>query len=317
MSCSRNFLIAVVLTGAMQASALSTSSEKLVAAFALEMDGHPAQAIAAAQALLETHTLTPLDQARALDLEGMCYQQLDQPQKAVHLLEAAQALLGPQDGKEMGAALDNMGLVYNGIGNFEVAAHLYGRAFRVYEGMGYHGGMARVANNQAGLALNQRKNRQASKYLDRADRETKLATDLDKDDLAATLSMRGWLALNEGDVTAGVELYRRALRLWKEAHGERHPMTAWGMLLLGQAQALSGEWQDGSRTMGEGLVLIAATLGDRSLRYLAGETAYARLLEQTGDKVQAARLREDVHAKQATVASAGCKDCTISVMALR
>jgi tetratricopeptide (TPR) repeat protein len=248
----------------------------------------------------------------------MCYQQLNQPQKAVHSLEAAQALLGPQDVKELGAVLDNLGLVYSGNGNFEVAAHLYERAFRVFEDAGYHGGMSRVANNQAGVALSEKKNRQAGKYLELADREAKLATDLDNDDLAARLSMRGWQALTNGDVSEEVESYQRALRLWKEAHGEQHPLTAWGMLLLGQAQALSGQWPEGVRTMGEGLARTAATVGDGSPRYLAAEMAYARLLDQTGNRVQAARLREDVQRKQPTAfASQGCNNCTISVMALR
>jgi tetratricopeptide (TPR) repeat protein len=318
MPCSRNFLIAIVLTSAMQASTLSTSNEKLAAAFALDTDGHPAQAIAAAEVLLQSHTLTTLDQARALNLEGMCYQQLDQSQRAVHSLEAAQALLTPQDMKELGAVLDNLGLVYSGNGNFQVAAHLYQRAFRVYEAAGYHGGMVRVANNQAGVALSQRKIREATKYLELANREAQLASDLNNDDRAALLSTRGWLALTKGDVSGGVESYQRALRLWKEAHGEQHPLTAWGMLLLGQAQAFSGERQEGVRTMGEGLARTAATLGDKSLRYLAAQTAYARLLDQTRNGVQAGRLREDVRRKQpAAFASQGCNNCTISGMALR
>jgi tetratricopeptide (TPR) repeat protein len=318
MTCSRNLLIAIVLSCAMQASALSISNEKLAAAFALDTDGHPAQAIAAAEVLLQSHTLSPLDQARALNLEGMCYQQLNQPQKAVHSLEAAQALLGPQDAKELGAVLDNLGLVYNGNGNFEVAAHLYERAFRVYEDAAYHGGMCRVAKNQAGLALSEKKDRQARKYLELADREAKLATDLDNDDLAALLSMRGWLALTTGDMGRGVELYQQALRLWKEAHGEQHPLTVWGMLLLGQAEALSGRWQEGVRTMGEGLARTAGTLGDGSPRYLAAEMAYARVLDQTGNRLQAARLREDAQRKQPMAfANQGCNNCTISVMALR
>jgi tetratricopeptide (TPR) repeat protein len=322
MKRSPKLLIAVVLsgafgTGALHAQAISNSYQKLTAAFALDTAGHPAQAIAAAEALLVSGTLSRVEQSDALDLEGMCYLELDQMDKAVHALESAEVLLNPGDAKGRAAILDNLGRVYASRRNYDVAGHLYEQSFRLFEAAGDHGGMTRVANNQAQIALSEKKNGRARKYLERADRESKQTKNLDKDDIAALISMHGWLALNEGDTRGGVEAYRRALWVWRDTHGEQHPLTAWGTLLLGQAEALNGQWKDGARTMEKGLALTKATLGDRSLRYLAGETAYAKVLEQSGDTVQASQLRQDAATKQAAFGVQSCRDCTISIMALR
>jgi hypothetical protein len=129
--------------------------------------------------------------------------------------------------------------------------------------------------------------------------------------------MHGWLAMNEHDTRAGVEAYQRALQLWVQFHGEQHPLTAWGTFLLGQAKALNGQWREGAQTMEKGLALTRATTGDRSLRYLRGEMAYARVLDEMGESDRAAQLRLDAQTKQATLAGNTCGNCTISVTALR
>ena len=321
MKSSHKFLIAVVLgsaigTGALHAETNSSSYAKLAAAFELDRAGYPAQAIAAAEGLLASGTLNQVEQADALDLEGICYLELDQMGKSVHVLEAAEALLGPLDIKERAAILDNLGRVYASRGNYEVAAHLYEQSFHLFESASDHGGMSRVAKNRAEIALSEKKAGQGRKYLERADREAKSATDLDQDDLAALASMHGWLALNEGDTYGGVKAYSTALRLWTEFHGEQHPLTAWGMLLLGQAQALNDQRKEAAQTMEKGLALTKAKLGDHSLRYLTAETAYAKVLDQMGKSLQAAQLRQDAQTKRAAFAAETCSDCTISVVAL-
>ena len=294
----------------------------LAKAFALESQGLPRQAIAAAQSLIDGHTLSRIDEARALDLEGMSYQDIDQPEKAIHALEQAQQLLGPQDAKDRASVLDNLGEVYSGRAEWTAAARLYEQAFAIYAADGDHVGMARVASNQASVALGERKDREGRKYLERADREAKQArelndTELDDDDLAAIASMHGWLSLNEGDPRTALSAYQDALQRWKRRHGEQHPLTAWGMLLVGQAQAGIGEWDAGARNMRGGLSLMAATLGQKSQRYVVGEMAYAHILEQTGDRVHASLLRQDAQIKLTAFKSQGCQNCTISVLALR
>jgi tetratricopeptide (TPR) repeat protein len=291
--------------------------EKLAAAFALDTTGHPAEAIVAAERLLASGALSRVEQADALDLKGMCYRELDQPDKAVHALEAAEALLGPTDTNLQAAILDNLGGIYVLMGNRKVGERLYANSFRLFEAASDHGGMMRVANNQASLALDEKKDRHARKYLERSDLEAKLATNLDKDDLAALASMHGRLALNQGDTGGAVEAYRQALQLWTEFHGEQHPLTAWGTVLLGQAEALNGHYNQGAQTMGKGLALIKATSGENSSRYLTTEMEYARVLDRMGESTRAAQLLQDAQSKQATLTAGNCLNCTISVVALR
>src|SRR5579875_2130868 len=85
-------LIAALLSGTVRATSARAQAtapvhQRLVAGFALEEAGHPAAAIAAAQALLDDSTLAPFDRAQALDLEGISYEDMDEPEKAVHALE--------------------------------------------------------------------------------------------------------------------------------------------------------------------------------------------------------------------------------------
>jgi ATP/maltotriose-dependent transcriptional regulator MalT len=321
MSYSLNFLIAVVVGGTVTAGTLraqetSPPRQRLADAFAMENAGQPEAAIIAAQSLIDSHTLARLDQAQALDLEGISYEDLDEPEKAVHALEEAGHLLGPQDHKERAAVLNNMARVYRAWGHYTIANYLYERALQQAEVVADHGDMARVANNEAGIALSEKKNRQARKYLDRADREAKQATDLDDDDLAATMSMHGWLAFNEGKMRAALESYRKALDLWTEKHGEQHFSTAWGMLLVGQTEAMAGERDAGLRMMRDGLALTAATVGEKSQRYAVAELVYARLLDRVGNTSEAAQLQQDAQTKLTIFDNRSCRDCTISAMAL-
>jgi tetratricopeptide (TPR) repeat protein len=176
--------------------------------------------------------------------------------------------------------------------------------------------MVRVADDQAAFALREKRDRQARKYLERADREAKSPNLLDKDDLAALTAMHGLLALNEGDPSRAVESYRRALALWTESHGQQYLATAWVTILLGQAQALNGQYSEGARTMEKGLVLTKATSGESSSRYLAAEMAYAKVLDRMGQNSRAATLRQDVATKQAALNAGSCRNCTVSVVAL-
>ena len=325
---SWKLLIPLLLSSAALLTAQVPSHDaRLVTAFTLHDQGLPQQAIATAQSLIDAHALSRLDEARALDLEAMSYQDLDEPEKAIHALEAARHLLGPQDTKELASVYDNLGSVYTDRGDLKAAARLFGQAFALYEAGADHDGMARVANNQAGVALVRRHNAEARQYLERADREASQTKTLDNDDLAAISSMDGWLAASEGDAKTALRDVERSLQLWQTAHGMRHPLTAWGMVLVGQTQTRTGAWEAGITNLRQGLALMGATVGERNRRYVAAEMAYSRALDHIGDKSQADWLREDAEMKLSMMPGQGlpghgmpgqgCDDCTISVLALR
>jgi hypothetical protein len=90
-------------------SGVSQTQTSLDAAYALQSAARPAAAIAMVQSLLDARMLSPLDTARALDLEGIYYEDMGESNKAVHALEEAQRLLGTKDSDELGAVLDNLG----------------------------------------------------------------------------------------------------------------------------------------------------------------------------------------------------------------
>jgi tetratricopeptide (TPR) repeat protein len=332
MSYSPKLLIAVILDGvilggtlilsgtvagsALRAQEASPSHPQLAAAFALENAGRPEAAIAAAQSLIDSRSLTPFDRAQALDLEGISYEDLDEPEKAMHALEEAAHLLRPQDNKQLAAVFNNMANVYRAWGHFTIAEYLYERAFQQAKAVAEHGDMARAANNQASLALAEKRNRVARKYLQRSDREARQATDLDDDDRAGMASMHGWLAWNKGHTTEALQQYRQALELWRRKHGGQHESTAWGMLLAGQAEARAGDRDAGLRTMREGFALTAAIEGEKSHRYAVAELAYARLLGRAGNRIQAAVMQQDAQTRLAVFENRSCRDCTISAMAL-
>lgn len=305
-----------VAGSALRAQEPSPSQPQLASAFALEYAKQPAAAIAAAQSLIDSRSLTPFDRAQALDLEGISYQDLDEPEKAMHVLEEALHLLGPRDNKELAAVFNNMANIYGAWGHFTIAEYLYERAFQQAKVAAEHGDMARTANNQASLALAEKRNRAARKYLQRSDHEARQATDLDDDDRAGMASMHGWLAWNKGNATEALKQYRQALELWRRKHGVQHLSTAWGMLLVGQAEAKAGDKDAGLRTMREGLALTAAIEGDKSRHYAAAELAYARLLGRMGNPTQAAVLQQDAQSKLTAFENRSCRDCTISAMAL-
>ena len=88
------------------------------------------------------------------------------------------------------------------------------------------------------------------------------------------------------------------------------------MLLVGQSEAKAGDPEAGARRMREGLTLLAATRGETSQSYAAGEVAYARLLNKSGNTTEAAVLLQDAQTKVMAFTSQNCRGCTVSVMAL-
>ncbi len=311
------FVLANGASPAAQVSPSGSPEARLARGLAFETAGRPAQALALARSLLERRGLGQLDRARALELEGIAFQTLGEPEKAERALKAAEYLLGSNDSRELAAVLDNQGRVAAGRGDLKSAARLYQRAFALEEENGNHAGMARVSNNQAGIALNERKDRDARTYLERAGQEAEQAPDLGNDARASIASMQGWLDMQQGNAGAALREYRHALQLWRELYGERNPMTAWGLVLAGQAQVKTGDGPAGARTMRSGLNMMAAALGTENQRYNEAERAYAGVLEQMGQRGEALRLQSDVQAKEAVRQEQSCADCAVNGMVLR
>jgi hypothetical protein len=154
-----------------------------------------------------------------------------------------------------------------------------------------------------------------SKYLERAVREARLATDLGDDDRIAIASLQGWKARLDGDLAMSVVRYRQALDLSKRFHGDEHPFTGWDYLLLGAAHAESGELAVALGEAKQGIAILQRGLGDRNPRYLVAEMAYSRVLDSAGSHAEAARIRATAESLLKDSYQRQCSGCTISAAA--
>jgi len=296
-----------------------TPGAAIVQAYALEEHGHLTEAVALARPLVESGTLQGAELGRAWTVLGLAYTDQGAFGVAQHAYEQAISLLQPlpESVQDYASALDNFGLLYRALGQFEAATELRLKTLHVYEQIGDHSGIARACNNLASLALEQREMKKAEKYLKRTAEEMKVATALDDDDVAAIYSMQAYFAGLKGNTPAAIAGYEHAMQLWKRAHKEDHPNTGWGYMLLGRAHADAGRTDEAAKEMQQGLAILDRTLGRGSRHYLEAELAYSRLLDETGAHDAAARLRTADEATLKALSQKQCVGCTISVDALR
>jgi tetratricopeptide (TPR) repeat protein len=154
-----------------------------------------------------------------------------------------------------------------------------------------------------------------SHYLERAVKEARAANDLDDDDRAAIASLQGWEALFHDDFTVGVARYRQALDFWKRRHGEEHPYTGWGHLLLGDANAAAGQLTTALEEMRQGIAILDRTLGRQNPRFLLAEIAYSRVLDATGSHSEAAQMKATAEPLLQDIYRRQCAGCTVSAAA--
>lgn len=223
----------------------------------------------------------------------------------------------PDEAREYAVALDGLAGIYARAGELEMAAQLKVKTLHVYEKTDDHAGIARSCSDLAGIAFDRNKIGDGRRYLQRAAAEAQRTGDLSDDDRASIASMQGTLAQHDGDFGAAEASYREAFALWKASHGEQHPYTGWGYMLIGEAHAKLGELQTARTEMERGLAILGGTLDHRDARYLTAELAYAQVLGITGDRAEAERLRSSAELQLAALPGHRCMDCTISVAAFR
>jgi tetratricopeptide (TPR) repeat protein len=293
--------------------------EQLAQALALERDGRTAQAVVTLQALLDSNSLDAPETGVAWNILGLTYKDQENFADAQHAFERSINILEklPNHTREYGMALDNFGGLLFTMGQPEAAHRLKEKALHVYEKTNDHLGIAIACSDLAGLALSQKRVRQGRKYLERARKEEQSANDLDDDNIAAISSMQAWLAQLDGDVAATVSAYQNSLALWRRQHGEEHPSTGWGYVLLGNAKAGAGELTAAMADMQSGLAVLDRTLGRQNVRYLTAEIAYSRLLDRTGARTEAAQMKADAERKLKDLQRSQCVTCTLSAAAFR
>ena len=291
--------------------------QRLTNAFALEMGGKPASATIELQELLNSGSLDALGSGKAWNILGLAYQDIGEFARSQHAYEESLRILKdlPDNLRDYAMALDGFGGLYVAIGQFEAADKLRTKALGIYEHLADHAGIARAACDLATIAFSQNKVNSGSKYLARAAKEARIATALDDDDRAAITSLQGWQAQLDGDSAMSVVRYRMALDLWRRRHGEEHPFTGWGHLLLGDAQFEAGQLANALEEIKKGVAILDRTVGPQNPHYLIAELAYSRILDATGSHAEAARVKATAESLLKNAYRNQCAGCTISAAA--
>ena len=300
-------------------SAQEQPEQRLAEALALEREAQPAKAIAMLQPLLDAGSLDAVATGKVWNILGLAYQDQGDFVSAQHAYEQSIHLLEPLSNgiKDYAMTLDDFGSLYLALGQMDMANTIQVKALHLYEKINDHEGISSACNNLAGVALTQKRVRDGREYLERAAKEAKMADHLDDDDIAAISSMRGWLAQLDGKFSVAVSAYKRSLDLWRKSHGEDHPWTGWGYMLLGRAHADAGESTVALTEMQHGLAILDRALGEQNPRYLTAEIAYSHVLDQTGSHTDAVRLRTGAEQALNGFYRSQCVGCTVSVATFR
>jgi tetratricopeptide (TPR) repeat protein len=309
--------VVFLLFTACRSWAQTTPAERLRQASVLVKEGKPASAIVELHALLNSQALDPASIGKAWNILGLGYEDQGEFPLSQHAYEKSLRILQelPDNIRDYAVALDDFGGLYLATGQFEIASTIKNKALRLYEKIDDHRSIARVSCDLAAIAFNQKKVGSGSKYLERAVKEVQMANDLDGDDRAAIASLQGWEALFHDNFTLSLAMYRQALDLWKERHGEEHPYTGWGYLLLGDVDAKAGHLTIALGEIKQSIAILDRTLGSDTPRYLIAEMAYSRVLDEMGSHLEAAQIRATAEPLLKDIYRRQCAGCTVSAAA--
>lgn len=310
-------LLAFALYGS-QLVAQSSARQKLVDAVSFLKEGHPAQAIASAQIVIDSNAKPTADLAKAWNILGLAYEEEEKFTAAQHAYEQAILLLknGDLNVSEYAEVLSNLGDMYRDLGRYDTATILQQKALHLYEGSLDHEGIFRVCSDLAGIEFSLKRTHRGKKYLNRAFGELKNAPSLNDDDRAFGYELRGWSAELESNFSAALSEYRQALEIWQRDYGEHHVNTGWGHVLLGKVYFELGDMVNAEQEFHRGISILGEVLGTQSIRYLSAEIAYSRLLDQIGAHEEATQLRKTAQDDISRQYHARCVDCLISANAL-
>ena len=309
------FCVGMSLFG--QQNALRDVDKRLNQLSALEQKGQYAEVVQPVSLLIESNGLTEGESGRAELILGIAYHQQGEWKQAQSAYEEALRMLdGHREyAANHAAALDNFARLYLDMGYPHIAVRMEGQCAEGVWGAWRPCNVARSCVTLASLEINEDHRRKGKKYLERALRETKPASELDQDFFAQVSSTQGWLALLGGDTAAAISDYTYALRLWTAAHGENHILTGWGYMLLGKAYAQAGQNAVALDEMQKGLRILEQSAGSNNAKYLAAEITYSQVLDQSGTHMESVRLKDAAEQALGQLNRGACTRCSISVVA--
>jgi tetratricopeptide (TPR) repeat protein len=296
-----------------------TPEQELSNSLLLEKQARFDEAIRAGMAAISSGQLTEVELGRGYILLGFAYHQEGKFNDAHAAFEQSLHIFehDPEHLSDYAAALNDYGGLYSDAGHLDVAKAMWRKALHLRHQIGDHAAVMRSLTNLAQAAVAQKQLRQAAEYLQEASMEMKSARDLTDDDFALFFEAQAWLALSEGRSAAAVDDFQRSLEICRRTRGEDHWLTGWGYILRGKAYAHSGNLNASLADMQEGLSILDHALGRKSLKYVAAEIAYSRILDRSGSHAEAAQLRASAELAGKDFFSAQCPSCTINAAGFR
>jgi tetratricopeptide (TPR) repeat protein len=291
---------------------------KIIQAAALNDQGDFRAAILLLESLLQpnVHAMNLGETGAAWNLLGNAYQHLGEYEKARRSFEAAIKVLKDSPGhiRQYAAALDNLGSLELEQGQPESSMTLRQKAKQLYESVGDHLGVARVANNLSLIAVQQGHYQDARRFLAEGFHEVSLASETDIDDLAALHSLQCVILAHDRDWHGALVAIQDAIDLWEHRHGSEYFLLASAYIVRGQIYDKLGEYQKAENDLQNALAQLEKTPGINSPLYLAAEVAYARVLRDSGSKHEASRLEDKARASLAELRRRQCTGCSVSVL---
>ena len=219
--------------------------------------------------------------------------------------------------EDYATALENYAGFYSDLGQLDVAAPMWRKAFHLRQRIGDRTAIAMSLTRMAELALARNRLREAQQYLQKACNEVKASPDLIDDDIAFFYETEGWLEIAEHHAPAAIAAFQHSLELVERSRGEQHWLAGWEHMLLGKAYAESGDLRSALANMQSGLTILDHTLGQKNPKYFDSELAYAQVLDQLGQHAEAAQMRTAGEKPRKDYYGDQCAGCTINVAAFR
>jgi tetratricopeptide (TPR) repeat protein len=288
-------------------------------ALVLENSGSFETAAKAAKVAIDSHQLSGNELGRGyIILAVACQGAGDLASAQIAFEHALQVLHHDREHPEdYASALENYAGFYSELGQLDVAAPMWQKAFHLRQKIGEHTGAALSLTRLAELALARNRVGEAHRYLQKASNEAKASPDFVDDDKALFFETQGWLAIAERHPAAAVAAYQHALELVERTRGGQHWLVGLEHMLLGKAYEESGDSRSALANMQTGLTILYRALGQRNPKYFAAELAYSRVLDRLGLHAEAAQMRAAAEQASKDYYGSQCAGCTINVAAFR
>ena len=311
---NRLIMIVALLTQLHLAFGEENLNDVVANAFGLLEKGRYETAISMLSPIAESPSTDKATRGRAWTVLGFAYKQDGQFEEARRCYEQALNIFNEAAifDSDRAAALDYFGNLELDMGNLADGLRLFTEALQIDEKFQDHLRLATAYNHLAGIAIQQKRYKDAKRYLQSSEQEANSVANGKQELLADVYGTRWWLASATGKKGEAVEAYKQSLEACERQFGNQHPLTGWAYLLLGKAIAEDGHLEDGMKSIRGGLAILEATAGKQDLRYLAGEIAYSKLLDRSGAHAESARLASEAKQEIDSRIRSQCSNCTVS-----